>query len=70
MTTSTEFPIHKKKLPQIWIEDDNFIIESPTFRYVIKTHTTSKKKKEQPLNILFALCKKMDANSITSTYAY
>ena len=61
-------PIYKKKLPQVWIEDDNFIIESPTFKYVIKTHTISTKKKLQPLNILFAICKKMDANSIESTY--
>lgn len=65
----TEFPVYKKQLPQIWIEGDNFIVESPTFRYVIKTHTTSKKKREQPLNILFALCKKMDTKSINSTYA-
>ena len=65
----TEFPVYKKQLPQIWIEGDNFIIESPTFRYVIKTHSTSKKKREQPLNILFALCKKMDTKSINSTYA-
>jgi hypothetical protein len=63
-------PIYKKKLPQVWIEDDNFIIESPTFRYVIKTDTTSTKKKLQPLNILFALCRKMNANSIESTYVY
>ena len=61
-------PIYKKKLPQVWIEDDNFIIESSTFRYVIKTHTTSTKKKHQPLTILFALCRKMNANSIESTY--
>ena len=65
----TEFPVYKKQLPQIWIEDDNFIIESPTFRYVIKTHTTSKKKRAQLLNILFALCKRMDADSIELTYA-
>ena len=66
---TTEFPVYKKQLPQIWIEDDNFIIESPTFRYVIRTHTTSNKKKHQPLNILFALCKRMDNNAIESTYA-
>ena len=65
----TEFPVYKKQLPQIWIEDDNFIIESETFRYVIHTETSSKKKRKQPLNILFALCKKMDSNSINSTYA-
>ena len=65
----TEFPVYKKQLPQIWIEDENFIIESETFRYVIRTETSSKKKREQPLNILFALCKRMDANSIKSTYA-
>ena len=65
----TEFPVYKKQLPQIWIEDDNFIIESETFRYAIRTETSSKKKRKQPLNILFALCKRMDANSIESTYA-
>ena len=61
-------PIYKKKLPQVWIEGDNFIIESSTFRYVIKTHTTSKKKKLQPLNLLFAICRKMNPESIESTY--
>ena len=65
----TELPIHRKPLPQIWIEDNHFIIESSSFKYVIKTTTNSKKKREQPLNILFSLCKKMDAKAIESTYA-
>ena len=32
----TDFPIYKKQLPQVWLEDDKFIIESDSFRYVIK----------------------------------
>ena len=31
-----DFPIYKKQLPQVWLEDDKFIIESDSFRYVIK----------------------------------
>ena len=65
----TEFPVYKKQLPQIWIEDGNFIIESPTFRYVVSTTNKQKRKSSEPLKVLFALCKKMDANSIQSTYA-
>jgi hypothetical protein len=65
----TEFPVYKKQLPQIWIEDDNFIIESPTFRYVVSTTNKQKRKSAEPLKVLFALCRKMDANSINSTYA-
>ena len=26
-----DFPIYKKQLPQVWLEDDKFIIESSRF---------------------------------------
>ena len=55
----TDFPIYKKKLPQIWIEDDKFIIESSSFRYVIK----------DDLKLLFKLCRRFKSDAINQTYA-
>ena len=63
-----ELPIYKKKLPQIWIEDDKYIIQSPEFRYVIETTNNIKRKSADPLTVLFKLCRKMSAQSIASTY--
>jgi len=50
--------IYKKKLPQIWIEDDKFVIESPSFRYVI----------EDDLKLLFKLCRRFKSDAINQTY--
>ena len=50
--------IYKKKLPQIWIEDDKFVIESPSFRYVIK----------DDLKLLFKLCRRFKSDAIKQTY--
>ena len=55
----TDFPIYKKKLPQIWIEDDKFIIESSSFRYVIK----------DDLKLLFKLCRRFKSDAINQTYS-
>ena len=55
----TDFPIYKKKLPQIWIEDDKFIIESSSFRYVIC----------DDLKLLFKLCRRFKSDAINQTYA-
>jgi hypothetical protein len=63
-----DFPTHTKRLPQIWIEDDQYIIESPSFRYVISTVNKSKAKKSEPLKLLFKLCKRMKADAINQTY--
>ena len=54
-----DFPIYKKKLPQVWLEDDHFIIESSSFRYVIK----------DDLKLLFKLCRKFKTDAIAQTYA-
>ncbi len=54
----TDFPIYKKQLPQIWIEDDYFIIESPSFRYVIC----------DDLKLLFKLCRRFKSDAINQTY--
>ena len=54
-----DFPIYKKKLPQVWLEDDHFIIESSSFRYVIK----------DDLKFLFKLCKRFKTDAIAQTYA-
>lgn len=62
-------PIYKKKLPQIWIEDDKFVIESSTFTYVISIENKQKRKNADPLKVLFRLCKRMDSESIQQTYA-
>ena len=63
-----DFPTHKKRLPQIWIEDDQYIIESSTFRFVISTTNKQKRKTADPLKVLFSLCKRMDADAINATY--
>ena len=55
----TDFPIYKKKLPQIWLEDDKFIIESSSFRYVIT----------DDLKLLFKLCRRFKSDAINQTYA-
>ena len=54
----TDFPIYKKKLPQIWMEDDKFIIESSSFRYVIK----------DDLKLLFKLCRRFKSDTIKKSY--
>jgi len=51
-------PIYKKKLPQIWIEDDKFVIESSTFKYVIK----------DDIKLLFKLCRRFKSEAINQTY--
>ena len=56
---SPDFPIYKKRLPQIWMEDDKFIIESSSFRYVIK----------DDLKLLFKLCRRFKSDAINQTYA-
>ena len=54
----TDFPIYKKQLPQVWLEDGNFIIESSSFKYVIK----------DDLKLLFKLCRKFKTDAIAQTY--
>ena len=63
-----DFPTHTKQLPQIWIEDNQYIIESPTFRYVISTVNKQGRKSSEPLKLLFKLCKRMKADAIADTY--
>ena len=53
-----DFPIYKKQLPQIWLEDDKFIIESDSFRYVIA----------DDLKLLFKLCRRFKTDAINQTY--
>ena len=53
-----DFPIYKKQLPQIWMEDDKFIIESSSFRYVL----------EDDLKLLFKLCRRFKSEAIKQTY--
>ena len=61
-------PVFTKPLPQIWIENNQFIIESESFRYSIQTETTSKFKNKDPLTVLFKLCRRMKQDAIASTY--
>ena len=51
-------PIYKKKLPQIWIDDDKFVIESSTFRYVINDN----------IKLLFKLCRRFSKETVNLTY--
>ena len=53
-------PIYKKQLPQVWLEDDHFIIESSSFRYVIM----------DDLKLLFKLCRRFKSDAINQTYAF
>ena len=53
-----DFPIYKKQLPQVWLEDDKFIIESDSFRYVL----------EDDLKLLFKLCRRFKSEAIKQTY--
>jgi len=57
-----------KRLPQIWIEGDLYIIESSTFKYAIGTTNKQKRKSSDPLKVLLRLCKRMDAAAIEATY--
>ena len=54
----TDFPIYKKQRPQVWLEDGNFVIESSSFRYVIK----------DDLKLLFKLCRRFKSEAIKQTY--
>ncbi len=54
-----DFPIYKKQMPQVWLEDGNFVIESSSFRYVIK----------DVLKLLFKLCRRFKSDAIAQTYA-
>ncbi|MAA57048.1 MAG: hypothetical protein CL855_01020 [Cryomorphaceae bacterium] len=53
-----DFPIYKNKLPQIWLEDDKFVIESDSFRYEIA----------DDLKLLFKLCRRFKSDAIKQTY--
>ena len=53
-------PIYKKQLPQVWLENDHFIIESSSFRYVIT----------DDLKLLFKLCRRFKSDAINQTYAF
>ena len=44
----------RKKLPQVWLEDDKFIIESLVIRYVIA----------DDLKLLFKLCRRFKSDAI------
>ena len=51
-------PIYKKKLPQIWIDDDKFVIESSTFKYVLT----------DDIKLLFRLCRRFKSDAIQQSY--
>ncbi len=63
----TDFPIYKKQLPQIWLEDDKFIIESSSFRYVIDAGGDWNVNKDD-LKLLFKLCRRFKSDAIAQTY--
>jgi len=63
----TDFPIYKKQLPQIWLEDDKFIIESSSFRYVIDARGDWNVNKDD-LKLLFKLCRRFKSDAINQTY--
>ena len=64
----TDFPIYKKQLPQIWLEDDKFIIESSSFRYVVDARGDWDVNKDD-LKLLFKLCRRFKTDAIAQTYA-
>jgi hypothetical protein len=63
-----DFPIYNKRLPQIWIEDDQYIIESSTFKYVVSTANKQKRKSSEPLKVLFNLCRRMGTDAINESF--
>jgi len=63
----TDFPIYKKQLPQIWLEDDKFIIESSSFRYVVDARGDWDVNKDD-LKLLFKLCRRFKTDAIAQTY--
>ena len=64
----SNLPVYTKRLPQIWIEDDQYIIESSTFKYVVSTANKSRRKTSEPLKVLFRLCRCMKSDAIEATY--
>ena len=54
-----DLPVYKKQLPQVWLEDGKFIIESSSFRYVIA----------DDLKLLFKLCRRFKSDAIAQTFA-
>jgi len=64
----TDFPIYKKQLPQIWLEDDKFIIESSSFRYVVDARGDWDVNKDD-LKLLFKLSRRFKTDAIAQTYA-
>lgn len=64
----SNLPVYTKRLPQIWIEDDQFIIESSTFKYVVGTVNKRGRKSSEPLKLLFKLCNRMKTDAIEATY--
>lgn len=63
-----DFPVYTKRLPQIWIEDGQYIIESSTFKYVVSTANKQNRKSSEPLKVLFSLCRRMKTDAIEATY--
>ena len=64
-------PDYNKALPQIWIEDEHYVIQSPDFNYRISTVPTKRpysRKVLDPITVLFKLCRKMKSDAIQSTY--
>lgn len=62
---------YKRALPQIWIEDDHYVIQSADFSYRISTVPTKRpfsRKVLDPITVLFKLCRAMKADAIQSTY--
>lgn len=53
-----DLPVYKKQLPQVWLENGQFIIESDSFRYVIA----------DDLKLLFKLCRRFKSDAIVQTY--
>lgn len=63
-----DIPVYRGHLPQIWIENDQFVIESQSFRYVIETANDFKRKSADPITVLFKLCRRMNADAVAATY--
>ena len=63
-----DIPVYRGHLPQIWIENDQFVIESQSFRYVIETSNKIKRKSADPMAVLFKLCRRMKSDAVAATY--
>ena len=67
-TQLIDLPVPSKRLPQIWIENDCFIIKAANYSYCINVENDRRGKKADPIKMLMSICRRMTPADIESTY--